>query len=483
MSPSPGDPILEAFTRLARQRPEATLVLARDGAVTAARLEILSRDAERTLTGLEIPPGSPVAVRGPNGAGFLAGFLAARRVGHPVVLLDHRAAEPEVERSIRHFGLQAVLRAETGGGETVELSRLAGPRLDPPPPGTAVVKLTSGSSGEARGVATTAAALLHDDRALRSSMGITADDRLLALVPFAHSYGLSSLLVPALTVGLTLVVPDDRGPFGALAAARRHAVTVLPTVPAYLVALLRLDRSDLLPPSLRLVISAGAALTPSVAQRFRRRFGLPVHAFYGASECGGITYDREGSAAEHGAVGEPVDGVTVELEPVDDLPAEQGRRVVVRSAAVATGYWPAEDARLGAGRYRTGDLAVATGDGLALVGRLDRLIHVRGSKVSPLEVERVIAQLPAVDDVSVHGVIDPGSGDEVVRAVVASGNGVTADEVTRWCRQRLADFKIPRRVVVLRELPRTARGKLDRRRLEGLLAETSAGGVNDPGAS
>jgi acyl-CoA synthetase (AMP-forming)/AMP-acid ligase II len=91
--------------------------------------------------------------------------------------------------------------------------------------------------------------------------------------------------------------------------------------------------------------------------------------------------------------------------------------------------------------------------------------------------------LPAVDDVSVQGVVDPGSGDEIVRAVVVSGNGVTADEVTRWCRQRLADFKIPRRVVVLRELPRTARGKLDRRRLEGLLAEASAADANDPGAS
>jgi long-chain acyl-CoA synthetase len=483
MSPSPGDPILEAFTRLARQRPEATLVLARDGAITAARLEAMSRHAERALAALEIPPGAPVAVRGPNGAGFLAAFVAARRAGHPVVLLDHRAVGPEVERSTRRFGLRALLCAARGDGEPIEVARLAGPELDPPPPGTAVVKLTSGSSGEARGVATTAAALAHDDRSLRASMGISADDRLLALVPFAHSYGLSSLLVPALTVGLTLVVPDDRGPFGALAAARRHAVTVLPTVPAYLVALLRLDRSDVLPPSLRLVISAGAALTPSVAQRFRRRFGLPVHAFYGASECGGITYDREGTAAEQGAVGEPVDGVTLELEPVDDLPPEQGRRVVVRSAAVATGYWPAAEARLDAGRYRTGDLAVVTASGLALVGRLNRLIHVRGSKVSPLEVERVIAQLPAVDDVSVQGVVDPGSGDEIVRAVVASGNGVTADEVTRWCRQRLADFKIPRRVVVLRELPRTARGKLDRRRLEGLLAEASAADANDPGAS
>jgi long-chain acyl-CoA synthetase len=253
-------------------------------------------------------------------------------------------------------------------------------------------------------------------------------------------------------------------------------------VPAWLAALLGLDGAQLLPSSLRLVISAGAALPARVAQRFRQRFGLPVHAFYGASECGGISYDREGHAAETGSVGEPVEGVSVELEPVDGLPPEQGGRVVVRSAAVAAGYWPQPDPHLAGGRYRSGDLAVTCGGGLCLVGRLGDLIHVKGSKVSPFEVERVIGELPAVDDVTVQGVRDLDSGDETVRAVVASRHGIAADEVTRWCRQHLADFKVPRRVLVVRQLPRTPRGKLDRARLEELVVEASPAGAGDRGA-
>ncbi|MEZ5330627.1 MAG: AMP-binding protein [Thermoanaerobaculia bacterium] len=473
MSPRPGDPILEAFARLVRRRPDAPLLLAADGAVTAAGIDALGRRVEARLAATDLPPERPIGLRGPNGTAFLTGFLGARRAGHPVVLLDQRATAPELARQAERFGLGALLQVPAEGGDLPTMEPLGGAEREPPPAGTAAVKLTSGSSGESRGVAVSAGALCADDSALRASMGIAEGDRLLALVPFAHSYGLSSLLVPALTVGLTLVVPEDRGPFGALRAAREHEVTVFPTVPAYLAALLSLGEGDVLPPSLRLVLSAGSALPPAVAERFRRRFGLPVHAFYGASECGGIAYDREGRGAERGTVGEPVDGVSVELEEVPGLSAQEGGRVVVRSAAVAPGYWPEPDERLGGGRYRTGDLARLAGGEIALVGRLGDLIHVRGSKVSPLEVETVISALPAVDDVVVQGVRDPQGGGELVRAVVAARRGVTAEEVVRWCRGRLADFKVPRRVVVLPEIPRTARGKLD---VEGLAAALAGSG-------
>lgn len=480
MSPRPGDPILEAFARLVRRRPDAPLVLGPGGAVTAGRVEELGREVEARLAAAGAAPGRPVGLRGPNGGGFLAGFVGARRAGCPVVLFDHRATEPELARQAERFGLATLLQVPAEAAPPV-VERLGGVEREPPPVGTAAVKLTSGSSGETRGVAAPAEALLVDDGALRASMGIAAEDRLLALVPFGHSYGLSSLLVPALTVGLSLVVPEDRGPFGALRAAREHDVTVLPTVPAYLAALLSLGESDVLPPSLRLVLSAGSALPPAVAERFRRRFGLAVHSFYGASECGGIAYDREGGAAERGTVGEPVEGVHVELEEVAGLAADEGRRVVVRSAAVAPGYWPEPDERLSGGSYRTGDLARLVDGELALVGRLGDLIHVRGSKVSPLEVEAVISALPAVDDVVVHGVQDPRGGGELVRAVVAAHSGVTAEEIVRWCRGRLADFKVPRRVVLLPAIPRTTRGKLDVEGLQAALARSGAEPGTGPG--
>ncbi|HEX2252353.1 MAG TPA: fatty acid--CoA ligase family protein, partial [Thermoanaerobaculia bacterium] len=330
------------------------------------------------------------------------------------------------------------------------------------PPGTAIIKLSSGSTGAARGIATPMEALLADDRALTATMGITPQDRLLSAIPFSHSYGLSSLVVPALTRGTLLVLPGEEGPFGPLAAAAHAGATVFPTVPAYLGGLARLADPPPLPPSLRLVLSAGAPLPPETSRRFRERYGQPVHVFYGASESGGICYDREGSAAERGTVGTPVEGVSVTLE-------EEGR-VVVRSPAVALGYLPGEGRRLGGGRYATDDLACWRDGELALVGRLNDLINVKGRKVNPKEVERVLSDLGAVDEVHVLPAPGGDQREQIVRAVIACRPGTLhAEDVLSWCREHLADHKVPRSVILVDDLPRTDRGKVDRAALASLV--------------
>ncbi len=110
-------------------------------------------------------------------------------------------------------------------------------------------------------------------------MGIAPSDRLLAAVPFSHSYGLSSLVMPALVRGNALIVPAGRGAFDPLTAAGELEATVFPTVPAYLSGLLRVSDRIELPSSLRLVVSAGAPLIPETAVRFRERHGRVAHVF------------------------------------------------------------------------------------------------------------------------------------------------------------------------------------------------------------
>jgi long-chain acyl-CoA synthetase len=339
----------------------------------------------------------------------------------------------------------------------------------------AVVKLTSGSTGAPRGIATPAEALLADDEALTATMGIRPGDRLLTTVPMAHSYGLSSLVVPALVRGTPLVLPAAGSLFDPFVAAERMEATVFPTVPAYLDALLRISEAPVRPPSLRLVITAGSALSPATAHRFRETFGLPVHVFYGASECGGICYDRDGDAGERGTVGTPVEGVRVTLEPVDPLVEGHGGGrcasglVTVRSPAVAAGYLPEANPRLGGGRYVAGDLAAWRGGELALRGRLDGLVNIKGKKINPREVEEVLGRLTGVDEVVVLGVPVPGRPEERLRAVIACrAGGLTVEDVLAWCRGHLAPHKVPRSVILVPEMPRTERGKLDRAALLAL---------------
>lgn len=485
--PRSPDPIVESFDRLARRRSERPLVVARARSLTVGDVEAVARAAADVLRRARLPRRGVVGLCAPNGAGFLAGFLACRRNGHPVALFDAAATTREIHGAARRLGLAGLLREVPGsrGEPRFRVTRLAAARpaeafragiLEQ----AAVIKMTSGSSGRPRGVACTAAALLADDAAIRAAMGIGAEDRLVAAVPFAHSYGLSSLVVPALTQGLPLLLPESGAPLAPWVAARELEGTVLPTVPAFAAGLVALQEVPSWPETLRLLITAGAPLRPEIAARLRRRFGRPAHVFYGASEVGGIAFDPTGEAGERGTVGTPLPGVRVSFQPVEGDGAAReadAGRLVVRSPAAALSYLPEPDPALRGRVFRTADLARRAGSEIQLLGRLDALINVRGRKIDPMEVERHIARLEHVEEVVVHAVRGPGDAEPRVRAVVACPSGRLSGAMVRtWCRGRLGDHKVPREILVVPALPLTPRGKIDREAVVRLPSRTSADG-------
>jgi long-chain acyl-CoA synthetase len=482
------DPILQAFERLARRDPLAPLVVSPERRATVGDVDALARAAGRKLAEGSLAPGTIVGLAAANGPGFLASLLALRRAGLAALLLDPQTPEPEARRVLRALGAPALLRCPEGWPQDPEGWSLFSPPGDRTEPGapifpllptdTAVIKLTSGSTGAPRGIAASSAALLADDAALTLSMGLSATDRLLTTIPLSHSYGLASLAVPALVRGTVLVIPEAASVYDPFVTAARMGATFFPTVPAYLDALARMGDPPPRPDSLRRVITAGAPLAAATSARFRETFGLSVHVFYGSSECGGICYDREGGAAERGTVGAPVEGVRVLLEPIGlELAGEtpgDGGRVTVESPAVSSGYLPDPDERLAGGRFRAGDLAVWQNGELALRGRVDDLVNIKGKKVNPREVEAILAGLPGVDEAVVLGVPLACHG-EVLRAVIACRPGsLTAGEVVAWCRSHLSAHKVPRSVILTAALPRTARGKLDRAALLALEADGRA---------
>jgi acyl-coenzyme A synthetase/AMP-(fatty) acid ligase len=467
------DPILEAFAQAAAQRRSAPLLLSAERTATLGDLDALLSCAQRCLESLPHPDETVVGLVAPSAPAWLAGFLGLRRRSLVPLLLDAGAPIAENLRIAGSLGAAGILSCRSpwpeAAGDWIWSERAANGGSSPRVlPGSAVVKLTSGSTGNPRGIATSAASLLADDAALWRTMGLTEHDRLLAAVPLAHSYGLSSLVLPALLRGVPLVFPDP-GLHGPFAAARRFAATVFPTTPAYLDALVRTSDLPARPPALRLVMAAGAAFEPRTAVAFRQAFGLPVHVFYGASECGGICYDREGRAAERGTVGTPVDGVEVSI-------GGRPGRVAVRSRAVADGYLPAPDRRLRNGRFLTQDLGTWHDGELALTGRQDAIINIKGKKVDPQEVEAVLARLAGVEEVAVLGVPVPERASAVLRAVIACEPGrLTPNEVLTWCRAHLAAHKVPRSLILVQHIPRTARGKLDRSALLALRPSAESG--------
>ena len=459
------DPLLDAFETLMLRRPQASLIISPTRKFTVGELNALAQIIEKQVLQNRKERHQIVGISAPNGPGFLALLLGVRRAGMAALLIDHQTPPGERERIAKRIGTSTILHFSNpwpGGLDDLFIEKFSLNFQDRKIQ-AAIIKLSSGSTGVPRGIATGIEALLADEESLTKTMEIDPQNRLLATIPFSHSYGLSSLVLPSLVRGTILVIPDETGPFSALDAARKADATVYPTVPAYLEALIRFPEPPPFPSSLRKIISAGGPLSPKTAVSFRKNFGLPIHAFYGASECGGICFDPEGSAAERGTVGKPVSGIQIQIEDRGKGTNHKGGRVIVRSAAVAQGYVPAGNERLGKGQFITSDLGIWENGELKLVGQIEEIINVKGKKINPREIEQVLLDLPSVKDVRVFQVPRPEKKGQLVRAVIACRPGsLTSEAVLEWCRKRLSDYKIPRSIVLIESLPRTGRGKVDR---------------------
>jgi acyl-coenzyme A synthetase/AMP-(fatty) acid ligase len=378
--------------------------------------------------------GQRIAFQLPNGAGWLAFFLALQKQGLAAIPLDNglpAAGCLELARRLR-------VRACFTHGKRHE--------IDPGAPRTlaACLKVTSGSSDAPKAIACRAAHLLADGRNIISSMGLRAGDRNLAVIPLGHSYGLGNLVLPLILQGTALVCAGAYVPRQLVDWVTRHRVTVFPGVPALFRVLAALPPGPALG-GLRTVISAGAMLGAETAQAFQTRFGVKIHNFYGSSETGGISYDRTGDASLTGrSVGKPLRGVNVSV---------QGGRITVASDAVA----------LPAGKWRLPDRGEWNQRGeLVLLGRAGQGANIGGKKVHPLEIERALRALPGVSDA--HVWLEHRQGRDSLAAAVETR--LARATIEHALAANLPAWKMPRHFLVAPELPRTARGKLDVVRLK-----------------
>lgn len=481
-------PLARAFLALARRDPEAPIIFGPDGEIRATRAR-LAADARAMSEAIRdhMKPGATVVLSLANASGLVPAFLSLRQLGARVALVDAAAPPEELARCAATVGARAIVApqerlAQLGivwSDGTVALARGPWSEEVALPPGTAVLKLTSGSTGTPRAVALSIRQVIADTVQIMRTMGVRPDDVTLAAIPMTHSYGIGSCLVPALLAGAPLAFPASALPGALVRTLTAARVTHFPAVPAMIRAVAMVaDRSAAA--TLRVCLAAGAALAPADAAAFHQATGRKVHVFYGSSECGGITYDRSPDPVHRpGCVGTAMDRVSVRVVDDDgnELPAGVEGRVLVASRAVAIGSVPpADPASLGNGRFLTGDLGVLDEQGaLTLVGRVADMLNVAGKKVHPDEVRRVIEGLPGVAGAAVVGLPDAHRG-ELVAAVVAvdPGSRLSVHAILAACRTRLSPHKVPRRVVLVDELPLSERGKVRRDALLDLLARRSA---------
>ena len=451
------------FTRLAGAAPELPALIDGTSGMRISRAELRARAERRAAELRSAGLGSRdlIAVQLPNSSEFVETWLAALMLDLVFIPIDRDATEMEVGAILSHFAVRGlVYRADTSlPGVTISV-RSAGEQL-PLPKEARLIKLTSGSTGLPKGIVTSEANLAADCRNIVSSMGIRPDDINLGSIPFSHSYGFSNLISPLVMQGTPIVVSNDYIPQSIIDLCNQYRCTVVPGVPMMFDHLANTSRTDGDFAHVRTFISAGAPLPPSTSKRFRERFGNDIHSFYGCSECGGISYDREGAAVERGTVGNPLDGVSFGL---------RSSRLTVRSSSVALGYLgddrafhPFDD-----GRFTTDDLVELRERGeVALIGRASELINIAGKKVNPREVELIIQQIEGVRQVKVYGEPAGARGDVVAAAIVASPD-LTREAVREFCRARLSSHKVPRIVKLIEAIPVDERGKVKRAALATL---------------
>lgn len=439
--------LLQAWTKTLRRHGDRIALTPGDGTAPLSFRELNQRAedwAARHAADLAGLRGRAIVFAAPNGPGWFDVFLGSLIGGAVAVPLDS-AEPPAAQRR-----LASALRAGAWwNGARLELLTGARNYRDP---SISLIKLTSGTTGQPRALVFTDAQLLADARQVTGTMGIRTADVNYALIPFGHSYGLGNLTLPLIAQGIPVVCGSALLPHAIAEDFARSHPTVFPGVPAMWRSL---AASAVKLPGLRLAISAGAPLLPEVVRDFAARYGQRIHAFYGSSETGGITYDRTGAATLTGQVGQALRGVR--------LASLSGQRLQVSSAAVVT-FGNRRRAGGHAAWIMPDRVALDPRGNVTLLGRRGTTVKIAGRRVNLAEVSDRLRRLAGVREVWV-GV---SAGPEPTLGAVVAGT-LTAPELRVALHGDTAAWKIPKKLTVVPNLPLTARGKPDTRAMQAMI--------------
>ncbi|WP_310401538.1 long-chain-fatty-acid--CoA ligase [Nocardia kruczakiae] len=439
--------------------------------------------------GIVLPnvPAFPILFYGVLMAGAVAvpmnPLLKAREVAYYVedsgmsLVYGSRAAWSVVSEAARDAGISTFLVDDLGPTAADLLGCPVAEPVTRRRDDTAVLLYTSGTTGSPKG-----AELTHDNMSTNASTTVdtliqtTPDDVVLGCLPLFHVFGLTCGLNAVVKSGALLTLIPRFDAESALRVLVRDHVTVLEGVPTMYSALLNLPRADSVDlSSLRCCIVGGAPMPVEVLKSFEEKFGCEVYEGYGLSETAPIAcFNQPGTRRKSGTIGIPVRGCLLRL--VDDNGNElhdpdQPGEIEIKGENVMKGYWgrpKATEESIVDGWFRTGDIATRDRDGYyTIVDRKKDLIIRGGYNVYPREVEEVLYEHPAVAEAAVIGIGDAHFGEQIGAAVsLKRGAHADATEIIDFVRERMADYKYPRRVWFVPSLPKGPTGKILRRSVE-----------------
>ncbi len=446
----------------ARRFGEKAALVWEGGSLTWAQLDRRASGFARDLADHGVRPGDRVAILMPNRWTFVVAFLGILKVGATAAPLSPDLKEEELEELLADLRPKRVVH-DVKVEEAIWLT-------PEDAPSSAVIVYTSGSTGRPKGAVFSHQALTFGNQMWGGMvMGLKEEDVVLGVLPYSHNYGMYSALLSPLLFGATVALVERFTAEAVFDAIRRHHVTIFPGVATMFRRLLNspsFSRADL--SSLRLALSGAAPCSAELCAEWRASTGVRILRGYGSTEVPRpISYFADDPDEYPGAIGRLVPGV--ELRVVDDDGRSLSQGVVgelwIKSPAAMDGYLGDPDetrAVLTEGWFRTGDLGVVLPGGyVQLVGRKRERILRGGYSVFPQEVETVLCSHPSVAEAAAVGFSDPDVGEEVAAFVTLKPLAeATSEELITHCKERLAHYKYPRRLTIVKELPRGATGKI-----------------------
>lgn len=498
---------LDTLAQHYRDQPEKVALQFIGGQpVSYGKLQAAVNRTANYLLSLGIGPGDRVAAQLPKCLPFIYFHLASVQIGavflplnpaYPAAELryfledsgarlliadaaDQSKLDPVTDSLPEHQKTTYIFKPQESGQSWLEdYSARRDYRLPGDPDQTAMMLYTSGTTSRPKGAQITHGNLTANIAALHQAWGWRADDMLLHALPVFHVHGLVVALHGALHAGATAILCpafDARTVLDLLCSRRFSVFMGVPTMHRRLYQLADGRRYDL--SHMRLLTSGSDRLPDDLFFGYKETFNVTLLERYGMTETGMNLSNPLQGERRVGAVGLPLPGVSARIvDPDSERPLPDGEigEVQIKGAHVFKGYWRQPEKTAEAfsadGWLRTGDMGLREPDGyFTLKGRAKDLIITGGLNVYPPEVELALMEHPAVAACAVIGCPDDEWGEQVVAAIILrDGASADADSICAFCRERLAAYKTPRRVIFVDELPANALGKIQKARLRAAL--------------
>lgn len=508
--------LFEPLERWARERPDREAIVYGDRRITYAEYDREVNKAAKGLLKLGVQRGERVGLYIPNHPEFVFGYLACAKIGAAAVPVSWRFAPNEVKYILGHSDscvvimepgfmdsdfvakLNAVreelpaLRRVVVIGNDEEVARVPGAvsyrdflvegsemdeelaaRKAKVQEDDVVLQLfTSGTTGKPKAPMLTHYNITEYVKGQIEASELTDDERLLMDIPNNHVGGGVMAIISMLYNGTTLVMLDTFIPQQVLQTIEKERITVVGQVPTqYLLLFMQPDFDSYNLSSVKVAVVSGAPVPPELIQQIKEKMGVVPYIGYGLTETSGaVTFTRKEHPLEKIAtsIGIPNPGIEVRIMNPErrEVPRGQAGEIAVRGAAVMKGYYKQPEATAAAfdeeGFFYTGDMGFIDEEGfIHILGRKKEMYIRGGENVYPPEVEDVLMRHPKVLFAAVIGYPDPVLGEKGRAYIVLQpGAEVSEEEIRDFCRQHLAEYKVPDQVVFRESLPLTPLGKV-----------------------